>query len=198
MVWGVGHAAIFTRIKRDVNLTRIKIWTALPRERDALVELQRRASLVWADQREALLAHPEAIDLPAEQLERGQVMAAEADGATLGFSVVLPRDDGGAELDGLFVEPDAWGRGVGRRLVDAAAKSAREAGAGWLHVIGNPNAVGFYEACGFERAGEAQTRFGPAILMRLGLVIPQRARHPLVSVSAATRGGRCCRISSPQ
>jgi GNAT superfamily N-acetyltransferase len=81
----------------------------------------------------------------------------------------VPRDDGGAELDALFVEPQEWKRGIGRALIDHCTGIARTRGASFLHVIGNPHAEGFYLACGFERLGLAQTRFGVGLSMRRGL-----------------------------
>jgi N-acetylglutamate synthase-like GNAT family acetyltransferase len=150
--------------------SRVAFRAARTEERLALEELQRRASLEWDEYREALLAHPEVIELPPAQIEAGQVTVAEADGQVLGFSVVLPREDGDAELDGLFVEPKGWGKGVGRGLVEHAAARARSAGVRALHVIANPRAEGFYARCGFERIGETPTRFGSAILMRMTLL----------------------------
>jgi GNAT superfamily N-acetyltransferase len=147
----------------------LQIRTARIDEQAALEAMQRRASLVWDDHRADLEAHPDAIELPPEQLAGGHVFIAERQGRALGFGVVLPREDGQAELDGLFVEPDAWGLGVGRRLIEEAARLARSRGAAALHVVGNSNAEGFYLACGFELLGEAATRFGPALAMRLRL-----------------------------
>src|SRR3954467_6940702 len=86
-------------------------------ERAALEGLQLRASIAHPDYREMILAHPEVIVLPDEQIAAGQVMVADDEGTLRGFAVVLPRDDGQAELDGLFVEPDRWRGGVGRQLV---------------------------------------------------------------------------------
>jgi len=91
---------------------------------------------------------------------------AERDGQILGFCVVLPRPDGDADLDGLFVEPAIWRRGAGRRLVQEAERVAASRGAQWLYVIGNPKAQGFYQVCNFERVGIEQTRFGPGLAMR--------------------------------
>jgi GNAT superfamily N-acetyltransferase len=119
--------------------------------------------------RENLLAHPDAVELPVAQIDAGRVFVAERDGSILGFSVVLSRDDGDAELDGLFVDPSNWRRGTGRRLVDAAAAFAIAAGASALHVIGNPHSAGFYHVCGFELLGEAATRFGTGLVMRKDL-----------------------------
>ena len=138
---------------------------ARPDERAALTALQRQASLMWEEDRDALLAEPDAIDLPADKIAEGHVFVWEEAGAVLGFAVVLPRDDGAAELDGLFVEPDAWGRGIGRKLVDHAMDMARDEGCISLNVVANKRALGFYLACGFEALGEVQTRFSPGVRM---------------------------------
>jgi GNAT superfamily N-acetyltransferase len=130
---------------------------ASPDERGGLIELQRAASLMHADSRDALLAHPEAIDLPMAHLPH--TLVAERGGIVVGFAVALPIDAGNAELDGLFVAPAAWRSGTGRALVAAVARDRA------LRVVANPNALGFYERCGFIETGSAETRFGPAITM---------------------------------
>jgi GNAT superfamily N-acetyltransferase len=134
-------------------------------ERKTLEDLQQRASLVWEDTRADLLAHPEVFALPIEQIEDGCALVAECEGMVVGFAVVLLRDDGNAELDGLFVEPDMWRAGIGTRLVRAAEELAASGGAKMLHVIGNPHANDFYLACGFVLRGEEQTRFGLGLSM---------------------------------
>ena len=139
---------------------------ALPSERRALEALQTRASLGNAGDRDALLGNPDAIDLPLEQIEAGHVVVLETAGSIRGFAAILPREDGNAELDALFVEPDTWRQGCGRALIDHCAAMARGRGAAALHVIGNPHAEGFYSACGFESMGTATTRFGVGLLMR--------------------------------
>ena len=131
-----------------------------------LESLQWRASLNNPGDREALLANPDAIALPLEQIEAGGVFVAERDGLVAGFAAVLPRPDGGAELDALFVEPHLWKHGIGRRLVDHIADVARVRAASFLHVIGNPHAEGFYLSCGFRVTGTADTRFGAGLNMR--------------------------------
>ena len=132
---------------------------AVPEEHDEIEELQRRASLELPEYRDELIAHPDAIYLPEGQIANGQVIVAELDGHIAGFAAVV-----GGELDGLFVEPDLWGRGIGRALADAATHEARRRGL-TLKVIANPRARRFYEHCGFSAEGEVQTRFGPAIRM---------------------------------
>ena len=144
-------------MSKPVDLLSIRL--AEPDEREELEELQRRASLALADYREQLLAHPDAIHLPPAQVANGQVLVAELEGCVAGFAALV-----GGELDGLFVEPELWRRGIGAALVDAATHRARRKGLA-LTVIANPSARDFYEGCGFSLDGEVQTRFGPAFRM---------------------------------
>ena len=138
-------------------------------ERSSLEALQWRASLANRGDRDALLAHPDAIALPTEQIAAGCVFVAERDGRIAGFAAVVPRPDGGAELDALFVEPHLWKHGIGRRLVEHIAQVARLRAATFLHVIGNPHAEGFYLSCGFRVTGTIDTRFGVGLAMRRSL-----------------------------
>ena len=128
-------------------------------EHEDLEDLQRRASLALPEYREQLEANPDAVHLPPAQIANEQVTVAELDGRVAGFAAVV-----GGELDGLFVEPELWGQGIGRALTDAAVHEARNRGF-TLWVIASPTARGFYEKCGFSVEGEAQTRFGPALRM---------------------------------
>lgn len=141
-------------------------------ERDALEALQWRASLVWEEYRDALLAHPDAIELPGEQIVEGRTIVAELEDRIVGFAVVLPREDEGAELDGLFVEPSVWRTGIGTRLIRDAEILAAAGGAKFLHVVANPLAEGFYFSCGFVPTGEESTRFGVARTMRKAIGKP--------------------------
>jgi GNAT superfamily N-acetyltransferase len=138
-------------------------------ERDALEDLQRRASLVYEETRAQLLAFPEAIELPAIQLSEHRVRVAETAQEVIGFAVLLPKDTRALELDGLFVEPKYWRKGVGRALIHDAIGLARLANAPAIDVIANPKAEAFYLQAGFAVYGACETRFGPAILMRLEL-----------------------------
>jgi GNAT superfamily N-acetyltransferase len=132
---------------------------ARPEEHEELEDLQHRASVELPEYRDQLMLNPDAIYLPEGQIANGQVIVAEMAGEIAGFAAVV-----GGELDGLFVEPDLWGGGIGRVLVDAATYEARRRGLA-LKVIANPRARRFYEQCGFSVEGEVQTRFGPALRM---------------------------------
>jgi N-acetylglutamate synthase-like GNAT family acetyltransferase len=144
----------------------VHIRPAVASEQKTLEALQLRAALNNSGDRDAMLANPDAIELPVNQIEAGRVFVLEQNGVIIGFSAVLPRDDGGAELDGLFVDPAFWRHGFGRLLVDHCAKVSRAQGLSALHVIGNPHAERFYLACGFKSIGVAKTRFGDALLLK--------------------------------
>ncbi len=85
---------------------------------------------------------------------------------------VLPRPDGDAELDGLFVDPAMQRLGIGRRLVERTRELAYDMGAATLHVVANDDAVAFYEAVGLIQTGVTETQLGAAPLMRLNVVQP--------------------------
>ncbi|BCS32400.1 hypothetical protein TBR22_A16140 [Luteitalea sp. TBR-22] len=138
-------------------------------EREALEALQWRASLNNPGDREALLAHPDAIHIPPDQLAGGLVFVAESGGAIVGFAALVSRSDGDSELDALFVEPGLWRRGYGKALLLHCAQAARDRGSAALHVVGNRHAEAFYRSCGFELVGAAETRFGSGLLMRMRL-----------------------------
>jgi GNAT superfamily N-acetyltransferase len=145
---------------------RVLIRDAAPTEAPALEALQRRSSDVWEEYREQLAAHPDAIELPQEFIGNGWVRVALGDDETpVGFSVLIPGDGRVHELDGLFVEPDHMGRGVGRALVEDAVARAAADHAERIEVTAGP-AQGFYETVGFRVVGPAQTRFGTAVRMR--------------------------------
>ena len=148
----------------------ITVRVAIPVEQKVLEALQWRASLNNPGDRSALLANPDAIELPLQQIEAGGVFVAEVSGAIKGFAAILPRHDGDSELDALFVEPESWRQGIGRTLVEHCCLAAKASGASAIHVVGNPHAEDFYGACGFKTLGTEQTRFGVGLLMRRDLL----------------------------
>jgi len=125
--------------------------------------------MTWEEDRAHIEAHPEDVDLPQDQIAEGHVSVFEQDGRALGFVVVLPRNDGVAQLDALYVEPDAQGRGIGRWLTQHALDVAREHGAVGVNLIANLNARGFYEKCGFHVLVEVPTPWGRGVRMAKSL-----------------------------
>ncbi len=151
-------------------MLQVTIRKAVAAEQKALEALQWRASLNNPGDREALLANPDAIELPLQQIETGGVFVAEVAGLVAGFAAILPREDGNSELDALFVEPKVWRRGIGRALVEYVCSATRGMGAGSIHVVGNPHAEAFYRSCGFKMLGTKEMRFGVGLLLKRDLL----------------------------
>ena len=144
------------------------IRTARVDEGRALEWLERRASRGSNAVRRGL---PDSVfAVPAAQLRAGIVRVAESEaGQVLGFSILLGPHRGVCELDGLFVDPDAQGNGVGRVLiVDARAEAVRR-GAQRIEVTSASESVGFYARMGFKGRRTVPTRFGPAVRMGLDI-----------------------------
>ena len=148
------------------DLEDLLIRRAVISEQKELEDLQLRASLTNIGDREALLAHPDAIELPVAQIAAGGVFVAIWNGTIVGFAAVQPRADGESELDALFVDPNMRRRGIARSLVAHCAEVARSRESAFLYVVGNPHAKEFYTGCGFDVIGTSETRFGRGLLMR--------------------------------
>ena len=145
----------------------VRLRTAIDDDLDALRDVYRRASLSNDRDREILLSHPDALEFAGDAIVDGRTIVAEVDGQLVGFATIGRPENGGVELDDLFVDADAQRRGIGRALVDEAGARARHAGAVRIDVTANPDALAFYVSVGFVVVGEAETRFGVAPRMSL-------------------------------
>jgi GNAT superfamily N-acetyltransferase len=129
-------------------------------EADVLAGIQRDAAV-------AAFAHifpPERYPFPIDDVRR-RWLDALTDPA---MTVVIAEDNGNAVgaagyrdewLDGLYVLPAFWGRGVGRELHDYVLERLRERGSERCHLWvleENHRARGFYERRGWELNGETR------------------------------------------
>ena len=86
---------------------------------------------------------------------QGRLFLAEVDGGAAGCVGVRPLSDGVCELKRLYVEPAYRARGVGRTLIMAAIRAAREIGYRKIMLDTLPNmrmALKLYRELGFRRA----------------------------------------------
>jgi GNAT superfamily N-acetyltransferase len=143
----------------------VDIRLARPDDRKDLIELQRRASLMWEDTRQRLMEEPELIDLDPEMIARNEVFVAEEGGKVLGFATIVAHEGNDAELEGIFVEPGAWRRGIRTLLLRQIEREAHAWQASRLHVLANRHVVDFYTANGFTIIGETKTELGPVALL---------------------------------
>jgi GNAT superfamily N-acetyltransferase len=108
-------------------------------------------------------------------------LVAELDGRIAGFVVYGPCRDRDApartgEVWALYVDPDRWRRGVGRRLVAAAVDTLvanRYAEVTVWTLAESERNLRFYEALGFRRDGATQRResFGSPLEVRLRITL---------------------------
>ncbi len=145
-------------------LFRIR-WST-PADLPALTEVFARASLSNEGDREALLAHPEALVLEGDGIAEGLTRVATNGDDIVGFATAVLVDDV-LELQDLFVDPDWMRHGIGHDLVRDAAAFAAERGFEAIAVTANPHAYSFYDALGFVADGEIHTAFGPGQRMHL-------------------------------
>jgi RimJ/RimL family protein N-acetyltransferase len=111
------------------------------------------------------------------------LLAAEVDGRVIGFVNYGPPDDAATlgphvgELYGIYLDPDAWGKGHGRSLMEAAVKGLTEADytEAVLWVLGtNERSRRFYEIAGWRPDGGAKVEHRGHVELR-----EVRYRRPL-------------------
>ena len=108
------------------------------------------ATDVWHERATAGAAGVDRITYVAEEGDHWLGMAT---------GLVDERAGPGASLVGMFVEPGARWRGIGRALVEAVAGWARSGGAPGLYLwvtSTNDPALGLYARCGFKATGKSK------------------------------------------
>jgi phosphinothricin acetyltransferase len=122
-------------------------------------------------------AAPSWEDWGAAHLGAHRLVATDA-GRVLGWAALAPVSDRcayvGVAEDSVYVAPDAQGRGVGRRLLEALVSGAEQAGV-WTVQTGifpeNQGSVRLHQACGFrvvgvrERLGRLHGRWRDVLLL---------------------------------
>lgn len=88
-------------------------------EHKELEALRLRASLTNAVDRDALLAHPDAIELPVDQIAADAVFVSERNGAIVGFAALLPKPKGSIEGHQVNVTVEVRYLGCGHTAGDA-------------------------------------------------------------------------------
>jgi DNA-binding MarR family transcriptional regulator/GNAT superfamily N-acetyltransferase len=122
----------------------------------------------WDETFEGLVAEIAGRFLKAHDPTRERCWVAERESEILGSVFVVDAGDGVAKLRLLYVEPNARGSGLGRRLVDEALRFAARAGYRKMTLWTNDILVAarrVYEATGFRLvASEPHRSFGKALV----------------------------------
>lgn len=147
--------------------TEATIRRALPGDAARLSELAMRSKAVWGYDAQFMAACRDELTLSPGDVETLPTFLAEIGCALLGFYSLEPLSDGTVELGHLFVEPEAIGRGVGRRLIEHAKRQARTAGYATMVIQGDPNAERFYRVAGGRLIGTKESLSIPGRMLPL-------------------------------
>jgi GNAT superfamily N-acetyltransferase len=147
---------------------------------ELLAELQRTSAV-------AAFAHifpPDRYPFPIDAIRQrwrdaladpaARVVVAEVDGTSVGFVCVRPE-----WLDGLYVVPELWGRGIGRALHDHALGIVRGLGSERCHLWvleQNDRARRFYQRFGWRQNNETQVVPFPPNPLDVGYTIELESR----------------------
>jgi GNAT superfamily N-acetyltransferase len=137
-------------------------------ECNRLTAIAHAAKRHWDYPEEWIALWKEDLTYTPARFETEEILVAEMDGDIAG--VVSIRCQGAdAALEALWIDPAWIGRGIGSALLDCARRRARDAGARFMTVVSDPNAIGFYERAGARQVGWIESTPPGRLLPRLTL-----------------------------
>ena len=110
------------------------------------------------------------LTISPEFISNNQVFVAEEGDRLSGFYALTIKNQK-AELEHMWVAPDAIGTGIGKALFLSAMQKAAELKVRSVEISSDPNAEGFYQKMGAYRVGESTSEVDgePRILPRLSI-----------------------------
>lgn len=140
--------------------SHLSIRRARPEEAAALSDLAFRSKAHWGYDAAFMAACRADLSVSPDQLAAQPYHLVERDGQTLGFYHLIETARG-AQLQHLFVSPQAIGSGLGKALWQHMLGEARRQRYDTILIDSDPNAEPFYLAMGAERIGTAQSSVFP-------------------------------------
>ncbi len=126
---------------------------ASPDEAAALTQIALDAKRYWGYP-EHWIKHWEAeLTISSDYIRNNHVYVAEKDGQVRGFYALCVAGNE-ADLDHMWVTPEAIGTGVGKELFLDAMERAATLQVREIGISADPNAAGFYERMGATQVGE--------------------------------------------
>ena len=120
---------------------------AAPADLDALTALAIRSKAHWGYDETFMASCIEELTVPARALEEEIVLLARQCEDIVGFIRLSPGEE--AEIEAMFITPEAIGKGIGKRLFDEALVLC-EPSPETVIAVSDPNAEGFYLKLGFR------------------------------------------------
>ncbi|MBX2805783.1 MAG: GNAT family N-acetyltransferase [Hyphomicrobiales bacterium] len=119
---------------------------------EALNALCMRSKAVWGyDDAFMRACHKELLLTPGE-IESTDIIVVETDEKIVGMAQI-GIEGNIAELEKMFVDPDALRSGIGRKLFEWAMQKARACGCHAMQLDADPNAAPFYRKTGMRDIG---------------------------------------------
>lgn len=112
---------------------------------DAVSELAIRSKAHWGYTEEQMSVFRDELTITPDKIESRIAFGIEHDDQIVAFYSVIPGEDGLAELDDLFVDPDHLRCRLGTRLLRHAVAQCKKSGVNRLVLLSDPHATGFYE-----------------------------------------------------
>lgn len=119
---------------------------------EALDRIAMASKAHWGYSAQDLVRWAKDLRTPAETIATWPTFVVELAGTVVAFSQLCPIKDPW-ELVSLWVHPNHMGQGIGRQLLVQAMAAASSSGQSRIHVDADPNALGFYLACGAKQVG---------------------------------------------
>lgn len=151
--------------------------TPEPDEAEILTQLCLRSKAVWGYDAAFMAACRPALTVAVADWRQSDIQVAVDEGKIVGVAQVMYQGDA-AELDKLFVDPDALGGGIGRRLFGWSVETALNRGAKVMTIDADPGAADFYRRLGAVDDGMVAStvvpgRFLPRLKLDLANVPPR-------------------------
>ena len=132
----------------------VRVRTALPKEAGLLTELCMRSKAHHGYDDAFMAQCAPVLEVRGADINAGRIWVAQRNRRIVGTVGITLGSDGEAELDRMFVEPDAIGSGVGRALMRRVVREARAGDVRRLMILADPHAARFYERCGAVLVGQ--------------------------------------------
>jgi predicted N-acetyltransferase YhbS len=116
-------------------------------EVEALDRVAMAAKAHWGYSAQDLARWAQDLKTPPQTIAAWPTFVAELEGTVVGFTQLCPTSNPW-ELVSLWVHPEHMGQGIGRQLLGKVIASASSSGQRRIHIDADPNALGFYLACG--------------------------------------------------
>jgi ribosomal protein S18 acetylase RimI-like enzyme len=153
----------------DESVLEVLFRNALEGEAEVLSAVAFRSKAHWGYSPEFMEACRDELTYSSGEIlaQDSTYIVADAAGSIAGFIALVKLDGESAELDGLFVDPEYIGHGIGKELMRQAVTTARQLMLKKIVIQVDPNAARFYESVGASVCGERESSSIPGRMLPL-------------------------------